>query len=291
MPPQIPPLVFKRDFDPRYGEPVRVADGLARVVARNAGAFTFLGTDSYLVGHDRLLVIDPGPRRDDHHAALVAAIAGRPVEALVLTHTHADHSDGAERLARTLAAPIWFAGWHEPGRAKLVAVRTLADGDRLAVDGVTLEAIATPGHCNNHLAFGLVGTPDLLSGDHVMGWSSTVLAPQKGSLARYLASLDRLISAPYDTYWPGHGDGIADGRAFAQGLKAHRLARNEQIFQAIAGGRSRTLDILRVVYPDLALSLWPAARMTLKAHLDHLMSERRIVQQAGLLGIRYAIAA
>jgi glyoxylase-like metal-dependent hydrolase (beta-lactamase superfamily II) len=290
MPPQTYPLVFKRDFDPRYGEPVSVADSLTRVVARNAGAFTFMGTDSYLVGHDRLLVVDPGPRRDDHHAALVAAIAGRPVEALVLTHTHADHCDGAERLAKTLKAPVWFAGWHEPGRAKLIADRTLVDGERLTVDGVTLEAIATPGHCDNHLAFGLVGTPNLLSGDHVMGWSSTVLAPQKGSLARYLASLDRVIAAPYDAYWPGHGDGIADGRAFAQGLKAHRLARNEQIIDAIAGGRSRTLDILRAVYPDLALPLWPAARMTLTAHLDHLTNEQRIVRRVGLLGTRYAIA-
>ncbi len=290
MPPDPTAPVFKRDFNPRHGEPVPVAPGVVRIVAPNAGPFTFTGTNSYLLGGKRLLVVDPGPDRVEHRDSLVRAIAGRRVEAIVLTHTHHDHSAGARKLAARLGAPIWFSGWHDGGRGSFRPDRVLADGDRLAIDELVLEAIATPGHCDNHLAFGLVGTPCLLSGDHVMGWSSTVLSTQKGALDAYLASIDRLIASPYKIYLPGHGDAVADGPALARALKAHRLQRNGQILAAIAAGAHMPGAITRVVYPGLDRLLRQGARRTVAAHLDHLVAHGRVKTRRRWWRAEYRIA-
>jgi glyoxylase-like metal-dependent hydrolase (beta-lactamase superfamily II) len=291
MPPNPPAPVFKRDFDPRHGEPVAVAPDIVRIVAPNTGAYTFTGTNSYLIGKEKLFVVDPGPDRADHRDNLLKTIAGRPVEAVLLTHTHHDHSADAQKLATRLDAPIWFAGWYDSRRAGFRPNRVLAHGDRLALGDLALEGIATPGHCDNHLAFGLVGSPHLLSGDHVMGWSSTVLSTRPGALADYLASLDRLIAAPYDVYCPGHGDLVPEGRAHAQALKAHRLHRNEQILAAVADGARTQLRIIRAVYPDLGRHLLPAAYMTVTAHLDHLVASGRLRRGRRWFRTEYQIAA
>lgn len=285
-------LTFDLDFDPRHGECVPVAPGIARVTAPNPSAYTFTGTNTYLLGTDRLLVVDPGPDDARHLAALEAAIAGRPVEAIVLTHTHRDHSGLAVRLAAMIRAPLWFGGRHRLSRPRrpleinlaardadwgLVADRTLADGEHLTLGALTIDVLATPGHCANHLAFGIAGTPWLLSGDHVMGWSSTLVPVPDGSMADYMTSLDRLIAAPYTRYLPGHGGPIEDGPRYAAALRAHRQLRNRQIMALLADGPRTAGQLLSGIYKGLSPALRVAARMTLEAHLEYLEEQGTVV--------------
>lgn len=305
MPPPAHPLRFDTDFDPRTGEAVPLGDGIVRITAPNAGPYTFTGTNSYLIGVDRLVVVDPGPDDPTHLSALRAAIAGRPVEAVLLTHTHRDHSDLARRLSNEVGAPIWSNGphrlsrrphlfeWNATGREsdfRLVPDRIISDGDRLEVGRMALTVVATPGHCANHLAFALEGSDTLLSGDHVMGWNSTIVSVPDGDMGAYLTSLDRLAIRPERRYLPGHGGAIADGPAQALALKAHREARNRQLVEAIAAG-ARTLPEARArIYPDLADRLRIAAEATLNAHAEYLAVRGEIAMRRGLFGVRLGVA-
>ena len=279
-------------FDPRTGEAFPVAPGLVRITAPNASPYTFTGTNSFLIGHERLALVDPGPDDAAHRQALLAAINGRRVEAILLTHTHRDHSAGARTMATALKAPLWFGGPHRLSRPllrfernplrrsvdwDLVPDRTLLDGETIPAGDLSLTVHATPGHCANHLAFGLGS--DLLSGDHVMGWNSTLVAVPDGSMADYLASLDRVIVLPYRRYVPAHGGPIADGRGFAQALKVHRQGRNEQVLAAVAGGARSIGAIVAGIYPQQSFMVRRAAGMTITAHVEFLA-------QQGLLQLR-----
>jgi glyoxylase-like metal-dependent hydrolase (beta-lactamase superfamily II) len=290
---------FSTDFDPETGKPVEVAPGVLRVTAANRGPYTFTGTNSFILEGERLAVVDPGPDDDSHLAALLAAIAGRPVAAILLTHTHRDHSALARRLKALTAAPLWFEGRHRPSRPRrrfelnvvagagdraLTPDRQLRDGEVLELVPGGLQVIATPGHCANHLCFGLGDTPWMLSGDHIMGWNSTMVAVPDGSMADYLASLRRVIALPYRHYLPAHGGAVADGPALARGLLTLREMRNKEIVAAVAGGASSIGDLLRAVYPGLALPLVPAARLTLRSHVEYLAELGSIRASRGLFG-------
>jgi glyoxylase-like metal-dependent hydrolase (beta-lactamase superfamily II) len=295
------PLVFDTDFDPQTGRPVEILPGVLRLTAPNAGPFTFTGTNSFLVGHERVAILDPGPDDATHRAALLAAIAGRPVEAIVLTHTHKDHSAGVDALRRATGAPLWFAGPHRLSRPlrlfemnalardcdwDLVPDRRLVDGEPFSVGGVDLVAIATPGHCANHMSYAVAGTSWLLTGDHIMGWNSTLVAVPDGSMADYLSSLERLIALPYAHYVPAHGGPIADGPAYARALLAHRHLRNRQIADAVAAGATRVSDLLERIYPTLSAKLRFAAALTLKAHIEYLSAGGLIRSRRTLFGMR-----
>ena len=295
-------LSLNRDFDPLTGALVPVAAGIARVTAPNRGPFTFTGTNSFLVGTERLIVIDPGPRDKQHLKALLAAIGGRPVEAILLTHTHRDHAGLARRLKKKTGAPIWFGGrhqwsrparWHEAmalrGAAdwRLLPDRVLKDGDGIGIDGMTLGVLETPGHCANHLSYSVLGTPYLFTGDHVMGWNSTLVAPPDGAMGAYLKSLEKVIVAPYSHYLPAHGGPIAEGRKFARGLLAHREERNREILLGISSGADTVGKLVSRIYQDIGPKLRGAARLTVEAHLEYLMARHEIsLRQAGL-GARY----
>lgn len=293
------PLVFSKQFDPQIGQAILLAEGLVRVTAPNGSAYTFTGTNSFLVGHERLAVLDPGPDDPAHFEALVNAIGGRPVDAVVLTHTHRDHSALAGRLARQMGAPLWFGGAHRLSRPlqrfernplhrsgdwSLVPERVLTDGEMVVAGDLELTVHATPGHCANHLAFGLGDM--LLSGDHVMGWNSTLVAAPDGSMADYFRSLDKVIALPYRRYHPAHGGPIEDGPAFAQSLKSHRELRNQQIVDAVGNGARTIASIVAAIYPQQPWPVRRAARMTVGAHVEYLAAKGLLAVSRGVFGLR-----
>lgn len=285
------PLVLSTEFDAHTDTAMSVAPGIVRLTAPNAGPYTFTGTNTFVIGQDRVAILDPGPDDDSHLAAIMATVGGRPVEAIILTHTHVDHCALARRLQAATGAPLWFEGPHRRSRPPrwfegrsfrrsadwtLLPDRALADGETIHAGGIALDVLATPGHCANHLAFGVVGTPYLFSGDHVMGWSSTLVSVPDGSMAAYFASLEKLIAAPYSHYLPAHGGPIARGVEQARALLAHRHMRNGQIIEALRGGVRTLPGLLAAIYPRLASNLKLAALMTLKGHVDYLEDQGRI---------------
>ena len=296
MPGPVPPLTFDTRSPPVAGVPERLAEGLVRITAPNASPYTFTGTNSFILGQSELAIVDPGPDSTAHLDALLAEINGRPVRAILLTHTHVDHSALARRLQHYTGAPIWSGGPHRLSRPlrpfeinvlagacdwSIQPHRILTDGERLFVGDVKLEIITTPGHAANHLCFGVVGTPFLLTGDHVMGWNSTLIAVPDGSMADYLASLRKIIESTYTTYLPAHGSAIEDGPAYARSLLAHRDKRNQQIIEAARDG-ARTLNALRRrLYPTLKGRLARAALMTLRAHVEYLIEAGDLRQAVG----------
>ncbi|MBH0237118.1 MBL fold metallo-hydrolase [Methylobrevis albus] len=289
-------LVFDRAFEPDYGVAVEVAPGVRRLTARNAGPFTFRGTNSWLIGTSELVVIDPGPADEQHLAELLAAIGGRPVSHILVTHTHRDHSPGAAALARATGAMLVGEGPHRPARPLAATAQTeasadrdfrpdllLGDGDRLPTAAGEFTALATPGHTANHLAFALAGSDLVFSGDHVMGWSTTIVAPPDGAMADYMRSLDRLEALGPTRLLPGHGGIVADGAGFIAGLRAHRKAREAAIVDAVAGGAAEIPAIVARVYAGLDPKLVGAAALSVLAHLDDL-AERGLVRATGPAG-------
>jgi glyoxylase-like metal-dependent hydrolase (beta-lactamase superfamily II) len=297
------PLRFDTSFRPTAEAPAEVLPGILRITASNASAFTFTGTNSFLIGRERVVVMDPGPDEPKHRQALLNAVGGRPVEAIVLTHTHRDHSAGAPALKAATGAPLWFAGPHRLSRPPrlfevnalwsgcdwgIVPDRTFFDGERFEAGGLPMIAIATPGHCANHMSYGLAGTDWLFTGDHIMGWNSTLVAVPDGSMADYLNSLSKVIALPYAHYLPAHGGAIEDGPAYARALLSHRRLRNSQIVEAVKGGARRVSDLLDRMYPTLRGPLRFAARLTLRAHIEYLEGEALIRVRRGIFGTRLA---
>lgn len=296
-----PSLVFNTNFLPETGQPVAVAPGVVRITAPNAGPYTFTGTNTFIVGDDAVAVIDPGPDDDAHLTAIMEALRGRKVEAILLTHTHKDHTALVRRLRGATGAPVWFEGRHRlsrPLRAfeintlarscdwDLIPDRAIAHGEELTFGGVTLQAMATPGHCANHLAFGVAGTSDLLTGDHVMGWNSTLVAVPDGSMRDYLASLDRVIASSYRRYLPAHGGAIEDGQAYARALRAHREMRNDQIIAAVTDGVRSILAVVAAIYPRQSPAIRAAAAMTVRAHVEYLADRGALRLRRTPLGTR-----
>jgi glyoxylase-like metal-dependent hydrolase (beta-lactamase superfamily II) len=268
------------------GQLIEAEPGVARLLAPNPSPYTATGTQVHLVGTRELAVIDPGPDDPEHIEALVAAIAGRPVMAILVTHTHRDHSPAAATLRERTGAPV-------VGCAALAIAdlgpgaeafdrnyrpdRVLADGESIAVDGRTLTAIATPGHTSNHLCFSDEGSGALFSGDHVMGWSTSVVIPPDGHMGDYMRSLDRLRDRADRIYYPAHGDPVTDPQRLVRGMLNHRLQREAQIRRCLAGGDRTVEQIVASAYPSLDPRLVPAASASVLAHLLDLQ-QRRVVQ-------------
>lgn len=292
-------------FDPQTGTLVPVIPGLARLTAPNATPFTFTGTNTFLIGHDAVAVLDPGPDDDAHLEAILAAAGGRPIEAIVLTHTHIDHCALVRRLRERTGAPLLFGGRHRLSRPlklfernpfahasdyTLAPDREIADGDRLIYGGVALIAVATPGHCANHFSFVLEGTNTVLIGDHLMAWNTTLVATPDGSLADYLASLDRIEALPQAHYVPAHGGEIDDGPARARAVRTHRLMRNGQVLKALADGPLSLSRLAERIYPDVTPKVRVGARRTLLSHLEYLEDTGALRITRTPLGIRASLA-
>lgn len=278
---------FDRSFEPAYGDAVRLSPLVRRVTARNPGPFTFHGTNTYLVGTRGLAVVDPGPDDPAHVEALLAAIGRAEVAAILVTHTHRDHSPAARRLAALTGAPVYGEGPHRPARPLAIGEtnpldasadqaflpdRPLADGEVVEGDGWTLEAVATPGHTANHLAFALKKEATLFSGDHVMAWSTSIVAPPDGAMTDYMASLERLMGRSETLYLPGHGTVLGEVPDFLAGLRAHRLGREAAILDRITRGDQTIPEMVTSIYVGLDPGLRGAAGLSVLAHLEDLVA-------------------
>lgn len=280
-------IEFDRQFNPAHGEAVPAAEGVVRVTVNNPSPFTFHGTNSYIVGRDVLAVIDPGPEDDDHLRALVDAIGGRPVSHIFVSHTHADHSPLARRLKQETGATVVAEGPHRPARPLHIGEInpldassdiafapdvTLAHGDRIDGGEWEIEAVATPGHTANHLAFSLSGTGILFSADHVMAWATSIVAPPDGAMADFMQSLDLLLERDDHLYLPGHGGPVHRPRSFVRALRTHRRMRERAILERLRKGDRSIAQMVREIYRDTDPRLHQAAGLSVLAHLEDLVA-------------------
>ena len=289
---------FERKHAPPYGAPEALAPGIVAVTAPNPGPMTFTGTRTYLVGAGRdRAVIDPGPDDPRHLDAVAEALGpGVRAAAILVTHAHLDHSAGARRLAARLDAPILAFGERprSPAMARLAAAGalgggegidaaflpdlTLADGALVEGAGWTLRAIHTPGHIGNHLC--LAWGDRVFSGDHVMGWATSLVSPPDGDMGAYMQSLDRLAAERAARLYPGHGDPVADPAARIAALAAHRREREAQILSALAAGPADAPALAARIYQDTPSALLPAATRNVLAHLVDLMDRNLVLSDS-----------
>ena len=279
-------------MDAPYAQLEQIQPGIARVLARNPSAFTYYGTQTYLIGEREIALIDPGPDFPEHVDALMGAVANRPVVAIMCTHTHRDHSPASRPIAEHTGAPLIgcaplaledvgpradaaFDGDYAPDRI-------LGDGESIEVDGRTVTAVATPGHTSNHLCFAYRGA--LLTGDHVMGWSTTVVVPPDGDMAAYMASLDKLRQRDEVVYYPAHGPAVTNPRQYVRHLMGHRMQREKQILRLVGECPRAISGIVAKAYPGLDPRLTVAAGGSVLAHLVDL-ERRGLVEREGDLWI------
>ena len=282
---------YNLDFDAPYGEARQISPLIQRVLADNPSPFTFKGTGTYIVGAREVAVIDPGPLLASHIDALKRALAGRAVTHILITHTHADHSPAAAELKAWSGAKTYAFGPHpvgddlgdedgarveEGGDGAFVPDIRVKHGDVLTVGGLTIDCLHTPGHISNHMCYALRKESALFTGDHVMGWSSTVISPPGGDMADYMASLDMLIGRRDAILYPTHGGPVTQPGPYLEFCRAHRLAREAEILACIRAGVAAIPDIVAQLYAGIDKRLHPAAARTLLAHLIKLERDGRV---------------
>lgn len=288
-----------RSFDPCYGQRVEIMPGLCRLTAQNAGPFTFHGTNTYILGQKDLVIVDPGPADPDHVETILKVTEGAQIEAIVVTHTHVDHSPAARLLKQRTGAPVIGCEPHRAARPLMdgevnpldasgdkdyAADREVRDGEAFTAAGITFQTIATPGHTANHLCFAIDGEDILISGDHVMAWSTSIVAAPDGSMRDYMASIETLLARSETTYLPGHGGIVADAPVYVEQLKRHRLGREASILTELGGQAQSIPEIVAKLYKDVDPSLHGAAGLSVFAHLEDL-TERGCVKAEPVLAM------
>jgi len=280
-------IPYVRDIKFEYGAVDQVSPLIRRVVANNPGPFTFTGTGTYIIGKgEGVAVIDPGPDDARHLQAILDAVAGERVSHILITHHHLDHSPLARPLAEKTGATIYGCAVKTPVVED--AVRTEAGSDSFTPDvsvcggatiagpGWSFEAIATPGHTSNHICYALAEENACFTGDHIMGWSTTVVTPPDGNMGDYLASLDKIRARGFATLWPTHGPPITEVGPFIDAYRAHRLDRERQILAQLAAGQTRIVDMVPRMYAGVDQRLYPAAGRSVLAHLIELVKDGRV---------------
>lgn len=286
-------IPFDRSFAAPYETAQQVTPLIARLLADNPGPFTFKGTGVYIVGARDVAVIDPGPAIPAHVEALKRALDGRRVSHIFVTHTHADHSPAAQPLKEWSGAKTYGFGPHGSGKAEegvkveeggdmaFVPDVWVRDGETIEGDGFAFECVHTPGHTSNHMCFALKEEEALFTGDHVMGWSTTVVTPPDGDMAQYMASLRKLLARDDAVLYPTHGGPIRDPKPFLQAYIGHRLEREAQIVQCLRDGIATVPKMVARIYADIDKRLHPAAARSVLAHLIQLANEGRVGSKDG----------
>jgi len=285
-------IPFRRDFAFEYGALESVAPGIRRIVANNPGPFTFRGTGTYVVGEGEVAVIDPGPDLAEHVDALLAGLSGERITHILVTHTHRDHSPAAAAVKAATGAPTYGFGPHAGGRRGEAGVEeggdwdfapdvVVNDGDEIAGPGWRFEAVHTPGHTSNHLCFALPDSGILFSGDHVMGWSTSVIAPPDGDMAAYMDSLDKLLRRRDTVYWPTHGPAITEPKEHVRAFIAHRRERESGIVECLAAGVGQVDAMVEWLYVGLNPNLRRAAGRSVLAHLIDLIGRGIVISDNG----------
>jgi glyoxylase-like metal-dependent hydrolase (beta-lactamase superfamily II) len=301
------PLAFSRDAITPAGEVAQLSPLVRRVIAGNAGPMTFTGTCSYIIGRGKVAIIDPGPDDPGHVERLLAAVAGESVSHIVLTHTHRDHSPASRALKAATGAAIIGCGPHRPARELILGEinpldaaadkdyapdLVMAEGDDVSGPGWTLRALETPGHTANHLAFALPEENALFSGDHVMAWSTSIVAPPDGSMAAYMASIEKLRGLDHAHYWPGHGGPVREPQRFLRGLVQHRRQREAAILSRLRAGDESIAEMVPPIYQDLPQALHGAASLSVLAQLEDLVIRGVVLCDEPMPGLasRYRLA-
>jgi glyoxylase-like metal-dependent hydrolase (beta-lactamase superfamily II) len=287
-------IPFDKTFDLPPGRVEEVMPAVRRLLVDNPGPFTFKGTLTYIVGKGQVAVIDPGPIDEAHMAALLDAVRGETVTHILVTHTHRDHSPAAARLKAATGAKTYGEGPHRAARALHVGEAppldssgdrdfrpdfALADGEVVSGPSWAIEAVTTPGHTANHMAFALNGTQMLFSGDHVMAWSTPIVAPPDGAMSDYMASLEKLARRAETLYFPGHGGVVRDAPRFVQHYIRHRRAREAAILQQLAAGEADIPTLVGAIYIGLDPRLTKAAGLSVLAHLEDLTARGLVTTQ------------
>lgn len=292
-------IPFERDLEFEYGAVEDVSPLLRRVIARNPGPFTFTGTGTYIIGRGNVAVVDPGPLDDAHLAALLKALDGETVTHILITHTHRDHSPLAQALKDATGAKTYAYGPHGAGRparssstgdvrldasgdTDFVPDETVDHGDVIEGRGWRVEGVFTPGHTSNHMAFALAEERALLSGDHVMAWSTSVIAPPDGNMADYMTSLDLVQKREDQIYWPTHGPAVRKPQQFVRAFITHRRMREAAILRQLGDGLSTIPEIVKRIYADIPPELHPAAGMSVLAHMEHLVEQGKVTTDGDL---------
>ena len=277
------PYVYKYEF--AYATLETVSPLVRRMTARNPSGFTFNGTGTYVIGHGNVAVVDPGPMIDEHIAALSDALAGETITHILITHTHMDHSPAAAPLKQLWQAPTYGYGPHgagkiasgtpieEGGDMDFVPDHLIQDGQVIKGDGWTIECVYTPGHTSNHMCFALKEEKALFTGDHVMGWSTSVIGPPDGDMTAYMESLEKLQQRDDQVYWPTHGTAIREVQPFVQAFIDHRLEREQQILACLKDGLTRIPDMVPVMYTTTDPRMFPAAERSVLSAMIRLIDQ------------------
>lgn len=285
------PIPYVREFEPNYGERVAVTPLISRVVANNPGPFTFKGTGVYIVGDKDVAVIDPGPDMPEHVAALKRALAGKRITHILVTHCHNDHSPAAKPLKQWSGAKTYAFGPHGRTRdefeAKVEAGGDMEfmpdirvkDGEIIKANGFSFECVHTPGHTSNHMCFALKEEKALFTGDHIMGWSTTVVTPPDGDMTEYMASVTKLQARDDRILYPTHGGPVTDPKPFLAAYLEHRYERETQILDAIKDGLDTIPVMVARIYASVDKGLHPAASRSVLAHLIKLEAEGRVTHE------------
>lgn len=287
-------IPFVRALDFEYGVVDQVSNGIRRVIAKNPSAFTFYGTGTYILGKGRVAIIDPGPPDTHHIRAVLDAVRGETITHLVVTHTHMDHSPGCRLLRDECAAATYGFGPHgsghedddvvveEGGDMEFDPDIVVADNELIQGDDWTLRCVYTPGHTSNHMCYVYEEERALFSGDHVMGWSTSVVSPPDGDMESYMKSLYKLLDEDIATYWPTHGPPITNPLPHVEGFISHRLQREAQILDQLSHGIHRIAEMVPVMYANVDRGLYPAAARSVFAAICYMVKQGKVAVRGEL---------